>query len=61
VRIFESLSGTPVPARAEALRAIALELERIANHVGDLGALSGDVGYLPTQSFCGRLRGISSI
>ena len=56
-RVFESMAGATVPARAEALRAIALELERIANHVGDLGALAGDVGYLPTKSFCGRLRG----
>ena len=37
--------------------AIALELERLANHTGDLGALAGDVGFLPTASFCGRLRG----
>jgi Ni,Fe-hydrogenase III large subunit len=36
---------------------VALELERIANHLGDLGALAGDVGYLPTSAFCGRLRG----
>ncbi len=36
---------------------LALELERIANHVGDLGALAGDVAYLPTASFCGRIRG----
>jgi len=56
-RVFESMAGATVPARAEALRAVALELERIANHVGDLGALAGDVGYLPTKSFCGRLRG----
>lgn len=39
------------------LLTLLLELERIANHVGDLGALSGDVAYLPTASFCGRIRG----
>jgi Ni,Fe-hydrogenase III large subunit len=55
--ICEALSGTRVPARAEAIRGIALELERLANHTGDLGAIAGDVGYLPTSSFCGRIRG----
>ncbi len=54
---IESLSGTAVSARAQAIRGIALELERLANHVGDLGALAGDVAYLPAASFCGRLRG----
>ncbi|HEY3349567.1 MAG TPA: NADH-quinone oxidoreductase subunit C [Thermoanaerobaculia bacterium] len=53
----EALSGTRIPARAHAIRGIALELERLANHVGDLGALAGDVAYLPTASYCGRLRG----
>ena len=53
----EALASCRVPARAQALRAIALELERLANHTGDLGALAGDIGYLPTASYCGRIRG----
>lgn len=54
---YESISGVHSQPRSQAIRAIALELERIANHAGDLGALAGDVGYLPTASYCGRLRG----
>jgi len=53
----EALAGVNVPPRAQVLRGIMLELERLANHTGDLGALAGDVAYLPTSSFCGRLRG----
>jgi Ni,Fe-hydrogenase III large subunit len=53
----EALAGTQVSARAHAIRGIALELERLANHTGDLGALAGDVAYLPTAAYCGRLRG----
>ena len=56
-QIVEALGGGAPSPRAELLRALALELERIANHVGDLGALANDIGYLPTAAFCGRIRG----
>jgi Ni,Fe-hydrogenase III large subunit len=56
-RAVESMSGMIASPRAEAIRAIAAELERVANHIGDLGALAGDIGFLPTMSYCGRIRG----
>ncbi|MBI4293295.1 MAG: NADH-quinone oxidoreductase subunit C [Betaproteobacteria bacterium] len=40
---LEGISGTEPPPRALALRGVLLELERIANHLGDLGYLGNDV------------------
>jgi Ni,Fe-hydrogenase III large subunit len=55
--VLEALSGAEPPLRAQWLRALALELERLANHAGDLGALANDVAFLPTASACGKIRG----
>ncbi len=55
--VLEALAGTEAPLRAQWLRAVALELERLANHTGDLGALANDVAFLPTSAACGKLRG----
>jgi Ni,Fe-hydrogenase III large subunit len=55
--VTEALSGAEPPLRAQWLRAVALELERLANHTGDLGALANDVAFLPTASACGKIRG----
>lgn len=40
----EGAAGTQPPARALWLRALFLERERLANHLGDLGALGNDGG-----------------
>ncbi|TLY75576.1 MAG: Ni,Fe-hydrogenase III large subunit [Gammaproteobacteria bacterium] len=42
---LEGMSECLIPARAAWLRALFLELERIANHLGDLGALGNDAGF----------------
>ena len=42
---LEAITQTTCPERALQLRALALEHERIANHLGDLGALGNDAGF----------------
>jgi Ni,Fe-hydrogenase III large subunit/Ni,Fe-hydrogenase III component G len=42
---LEGMAGMRIPPRAAWLRALALELERAANHLGDLGALGNDAGF----------------
>jgi Ni,Fe-hydrogenase III large subunit/Ni,Fe-hydrogenase III component G len=41
----EAMTATAVPSRAAWLRALMLERERVANHLGDLGALGNDGGF----------------
>ncbi|PIR19497.1 MAG: hydrogenase, partial [Elusimicrobia bacterium CG11_big_fil_rev_8_21_14_0_20_64_6] len=53
---YEALAGARLSLRGSALRAAALELERLSNHIGDLGAMANDVGFLPAAAYFGRLR-----
>ena len=42
---IERIAGTAIPKRAMVIRTMLLELERLYNHVGDIGALLLDVGF----------------
>jgi Ni,Fe-hydrogenase III large subunit/Ni,Fe-hydrogenase III component G len=52
----EAIAGLVVPARGAALRALCLERERIANHLGDLGYLGNDGGFAFGLSQFSRLK-----
>ena len=54
---IEALARSRKTPRAQAIRGVALELERLANHIGDLGAMSGDVAFHPASAYLGKLRG----
>ena len=54
---IEAVARSRKSPRAQTIRGIALELERLANHIGDLGAISGDIAFQPAAAFFGRLRG----
>jgi Ni,Fe-hydrogenase III large subunit len=54
---IEQIIGLPVPQGVVRLRAVALEMERVASHVGDLGGVSGDIGFAAGAAIFGRLRG----
>ncbi len=53
---LESATGCDVPVRARWLRALMLERERIANHLGDLGALGNDAALAFGLAQFARLR-----
>jgi Ni,Fe-hydrogenase III large subunit len=53
---LESAAGVTIPERAASLRAVMLEWERIANHLGDLGALGNDAALAFGLAQFSRLR-----
>jgi Ni,Fe-hydrogenase III large subunit/Ni,Fe-hydrogenase III component G len=52
----ESAAGVLPPVRARWLRALCLERERLANHLGDLGAIGNDAGFAFGLAQFSRLR-----
>ncbi|MDK4715062.1 NADH-quinone oxidoreductase subunit C [Rhizobium sp. CNPSo 4039] len=55
-RAAEAALGLEVPLRAVWLRALMAELERLANHLGDIGAICNDAAFALMLAHCGVLR-----
>ena len=55
-RAVESALDAKIPSRAVWLRALMAELERIANHLGDIGAVCNDASFSLMYAECGILR-----
>lgn len=55
----ESLFDVEIPPLAQALRSMALEIERAAMHIIDIGGIAGDLGFLPVLQNLSRLRGVA--
>ncbi len=53
---MESAANIIIPKKAAFIRGILLERERIANHLGDIGAICNDVGFTFAQMQFSRLR-----
>lgn len=55
-RAVEAALGVEAPARAVWLRALMAELERLANHFGDIGAICNDASFALMHAHTGVLR-----
>jgi Ni,Fe-hydrogenase III large subunit len=55
-RAVEAALDVTPPPRAVSLRAVMAELERIANHLGDFGAICNDASFTLMHAHCGVLR-----
>jgi Ni,Fe-hydrogenase III large subunit len=55
-RAVEAALGVETPSRAVVLRGVMAELERIANHLGDIGAICNDAAFALILAHCGIFR-----
>lgn len=54
--LLESLGNLKIEKTVQVQRALMLELERAAFHIGDLGAIAGDIAYISGADFYGAVR-----
>src|SRR5207245_350077 len=52
----EAAADVDVPPRARYLRVVLLELERLYNHIADVGAIANDTGFAIAHAHCYRIR-----
>ncbi len=52
----EAALACPAPPRAQHIRAVLAELERLANHLGDIGAICNDAAFAMMLAQCSILR-----
>jgi Ni,Fe-hydrogenase III large subunit len=55
-RAVEAALGVAAPPRAVILRGVMAELERMANHLGDIGAICNDAAFALILAHCGIFR-----
>jgi Ni,Fe-hydrogenase III large subunit/Ni,Fe-hydrogenase III component G len=55
----EKAGEIEVPFRAQVMRTILLEMERVYNHLADIGAIATDVGFVIANAHAGRIREIA--
>ena len=55
-RAAEAALGVDAPRRAQMLRGLMAELERLANHFGDIGAICNDAAFVMMHAHCSVLR-----
>ncbi len=55
-RAVEAAVGVEAPPRAQVLRGVMAEIERVANHLGDFGAICNDAAFVLLHTHAGVLR-----
>ncbi len=56
--IYEDVCQMEIPDEIKIIRMVLLEIERVAIHIGDIGAIAGDIGYYPLHGLCATDRGV---